>query len=43
MKSYNVQNYIRYKEDLKQVNKDNSVRFFSVCILEMILLQDFFH
>jgi RNA polymerase sigma factor (sigma-70 family) len=24
MKSYNVQNYIRYKEDLKQVNKDNS-------------------
>jgi RNA polymerase sigma factor (sigma-70 family) len=23
MKSYNVQNYIRYKEDLKQVNKDN--------------------
>jgi RNA polymerase sigma factor (sigma-70 family) len=24
MKSYNIQNYIRYKEDLKQVNKDNS-------------------
>jgi RNA polymerase sigma factor (sigma-70 family) len=23
MKSYNIQNYIRYKEDLKQVNKDN--------------------
>jgi RNA polymerase sigma factor (sigma-70 family) len=23
MKSYNVQNYIRYKEDLNQVNKDN--------------------
>lgn len=24
MKSYNIQNYIRYKEDLKQVNKDNN-------------------
>lgn len=24
MKSYNIQNYIRYKEDLKQVNKDNA-------------------
>jgi hypothetical protein len=24
MKSYNIPNYIRYKEDLKQVNKDNS-------------------
>jgi RNA polymerase primary sigma factor len=24
MKSYNVQNYIRYKEDIKQVNKDNA-------------------
>lgn len=23
MKSYNIQNYIRYKEDLKQVNKDS--------------------
>jgi RNA polymerase sigma factor (sigma-70 family) len=23
MKSYNIQNYIRYKEDIKQVNKDN--------------------
>ena len=24
MKSYNIPNYIRYKEDLKQVNKDNN-------------------
>ena len=24
MKRYNVQNYIRYKEDIKQVNKDNA-------------------
>ena len=23
MKSYNIQNYIRYKEDIKQTNKDS--------------------
>ena len=28
MKSYNIQNYIRYKEDLKQVNKDNYSDYF---------------
>ena len=30
MKSYNVPNYIRYKEDIKQVNKDNSSDNFDV-------------
>ena len=28
MKSYNIPNYIRYKEDIKQVNKDNLLNNF---------------
>jgi len=29
MKSYNIQNYIRYKEDIKQTNKDSFTNNFN--------------
>lgn len=37
MKSYNIQNYVRYKEDIKQVNKDSYEAEFSTYTREKLI------